>query len=84
MKKYCFNLQERTKLPGEATEMSGCMFCSVEFSALVEKHRAVARTNRMTPGSRAPRGRGRGRSGRSGRGKARPKDKMAQLAAYFV
>ncbi|KAF4532850.1 hypothetical protein B566_EDAN001453 [Ephemera danica] len=39
--------------------------------------------NRMTPGSRAPRGRGRGRSGRSGRGKARPKDKMAQLAAYF-
>lgn len=58
--------------------MSGCVFCSPYFTPLVEKHRAVSRP----PGSRAPRGRGgRGRS----RGRPRPpKDKMAQLAAYFV
>lgn len=69
--------QEKSKLPGEATEMTGCVFCSSQFSSLVEKHRAVA--------SR-PAGAGRGRGGRGkSRGKPRPpKDKMAQLAAYFV
>lgn len=69
---------EKTKLPKDATEMAGCVFCSEAFSKLVEKHKAVFR----------PRGnqRGGGRPGRGrGRGKARqPKDKMAQLAAYFV
>jgi DNA topoisomerase-3 len=72
------HLQDKSKLPKEATEMSGCVFCSPYFTPLVEKHRAVSRP----PGSRAARGRGgRGRS----RGKPRPpKDKMAQLAAYFV
>ncbi|XP_067000604.2 DNA topoisomerase 3-beta-1 [Anabrus simplex] len=70
--------QEKSKLPNEATEMTGCVFCSPYFTVLVEKHRAVSRP----AGSRAPRGRsGRGRS----KGKPRPpKDKMAQLAAYFV
>ncbi|PSN57539.1 DNA topoisomerase 3-beta-1 [Blattella germanica] len=70
--------QEKSKLPKEATEMSGCVLCSPCFTPLVEKHRAVSRPT----GNRAPRGRGgRGRS----RGKPRPpKDKMAQLAAYFV
>ncbi|XP_063228567.1 DNA topoisomerase 3-beta-1 [Bacillus rossius redtenbacheri] len=70
--------QEKSRLPDGATEASGCVFCSPVFAPLVEKQRAVTRP----PGSRAPRGRGgRGRS----RGKPKPpKDKMAQLAAYFV
>jgi DNA topoisomerase III len=78
-----FNFKERTKLPNEATEMTGCVFCSPDFSNLVEKHRAINRPNRALPGGRAARGRGRGRGGK-GRGKGKPKDKMAQLAAYFV
>ena len=66
-------------MPKEATESTGCLFCFVDFIPLVEKHRAITRT----VSNRAPRGRGGGR-GRS-KGKARPpKDKMAQLAAYFV
>nr|CAD7456232.1 unnamed protein product [Timema tahoe] len=70
--------QDKSKLPGGVAELSGCVFCASYFTPLVEKHRAVTRP----PGSRAPRGRGgRGRS----RGKPKPpKDKMAQLAAYFV
>ncbi|XP_063384723.1 DNA topoisomerase 3-beta-1 [Cydia fagiglandana] len=69
---------ERTPLPAALTEMTGCLYCEPAFSSQLEKHRAVA--------ARAPAGRGRG--GRAGaRGKHRskpPKDKMAQLAAYFV
>lgn len=43
----------------------------------VEKHRAVA--------SRAPAGRGRGGRARAAKHRNKqPKDKMAQLAAYFV
>ena len=59
--------------------MVACIFCSLEFSGLVEKRYAAAARNR-----------GRGRGGRGGRGRGRsrgrpkPKDKMAQLAAYFV
>lgn len=69
--------QEKTKLPDEVTEMTGCVFCTPAFVPLVEKHRAVASKPVMTKG----RGHAKGR----GRGKARhPKDKMAQLAAYFV
>jgi DNA topoisomerase-3 len=70
--------QDKSKLLNEATEMNGCVFCSPYFTPLVEKHRAVSRP----AGTRAPRGRGgRGRT----RGRPRPpKDKMAQLAAYFV
>ncbi|XP_065332165.1 DNA topoisomerase 3-beta-1 [Cloeon dipterum] len=80
----CVNYkEERTKLPNEATELTGCVFCSPDFANLVEKHRAINRPNRMAPGGRAARGRGRGRGGK-GRGKGKPKDKMAQLAAYFV
>lgn len=57
--------------------MVGCLFCSPQFIPLVEKQHAVA--------SR-PAGAGRGRGGRGkSRGKPRPpKDRMAQLAAYFV
>ena len=57
--------------------MTGCVFCTPIFTSLVEKHRAVASKPVATRG----RGHGKGRS----RGKPRPpKDKMAQLAAYFV
>lgn len=60
--------------------MTGCIFCSESFSKLVEKHKAVAnrpvgRPNK--PGGKGGRGRGRGKP-------RQPKDKMAQLAAYFV
>ncbi|XP_073954639.1 DNA topoisomerase 3-beta [Choristoneura fumiferana] len=68
---------ERTPLPAALTEMTGCLYCEPAFSAQLEKHRAVA--------ARAPASRGRG--GRSRGNKHRnkqPKDKMAQLAAYFV
>lgn len=67
--------QEKTKLPGGAAEMSGCVFCSEHFSKLVEKRRAcgISRPHRQF------KGRGRGRPN-----KKPPKDKMAQLAAYFV
>ncbi|XP_034190961.2 DNA topoisomerase 3-beta isoform X1 [Osmia lignaria lignaria] len=69
--------QEKSKLPNEATEMTGCVFCTPAFMPLVEKHRAVASKPVTTRG----RGHAKGRS----RGKPRPpKDKMAQLAAYFV
>ncbi|XP_015173858.1 PREDICTED: DNA topoisomerase 3-beta-1 [Polistes dominula] len=69
--------QDKSKLPDEATETSGCIFCTPAFRALVEKHRAVASKPVATHG----RGHAKGRS----RGKPRPpKDKMAQLAAYFV
>ncbi|XP_046394750.1 DNA topoisomerase 3-beta-1 [Ischnura elegans] len=73
--------QEKSKLPGEATDMTGCVFCSVELSPLIEKHRAVATVRPRGGASRGRGGRGRGRGGR---GKPKPKDKMAQLAAYFV
>lgn len=71
-------LQEKTHLPNDAAIMTGCVFCLPEFTALVEKHRAVSRP----AGSRAPRGRG-GKGRNRGRPRA-PRDKMAQLAAYFV
>lgn len=70
--------QEKSKLPDEATEMSGCVFCSPHFTPLVEKHRAIAARPQT---NRAPRGRVKGKS----RGRPRPpKDKMQQLADYFV
>lgn len=69
--------QDKTKLPNDATEMTGCVFCTEEFAPLVEKHRAVA--------SKPVALRGRGHAKGRHRGKPRPpKDKMAQLAAYFV
>lgn len=90
---------DKSKFKDGSEEKSGCIFCSSDFSHLIEKHRAVAsravRTN-------APRGGGNGAGGavgaggvgaaggvggpsRGGRhGNRAPKDKMAQLAAYFV
>lgn len=70
---------EKTKLPNDASEMTGCVFCSEDFAKLVERRKA---SNFVKPrafrGGR-PAGRGRGRPN-----KRQPKDKMAQLAAYFV
>ncbi|XP_066597941.1 DNA topoisomerase 3-beta-1 [Prorops nasuta] len=69
--------QDKSKLPNEATDMTGCVFCTPAFVPLVEKHRAVA--------SKPVAARGRGNTKGRSRGKPRPpKDKMAQLAAYFV
>ncbi|KAK9732417.1 hypothetical protein QE152_g12874 [Popillia japonica] len=70
---------DKTKFADDRTEMSGCIFCSPHFSNLVEKHKAVsfARSNNrrpVRPNNRVTRGGAR----------PKPKDKMAQLAAYFV
>ncbi|XP_043249264.1 DNA topoisomerase 3-beta-1 isoform X2 [Colletes gigas] len=69
--------QEKSKLPNKATEMTGCVFCTAAFVALVEKHRAVASKPVVTRSHSHIKGRT--------RGKPRPsKNKMAELAAYFV
>lgn len=76
--------QEKTPFADGDDKKTGCIFCSNEFMPLIEKHKAVE--NRRLNSSRI------GRSSRGGRGKGRvnrgrpkpPKDKMAQLAAYFV
>ncbi|XP_055684588.1 DNA topoisomerase 3-beta isoform X2 [Lutzomyia longipalpis] len=80
--------QERTKFKDGSEEKTGCIFCTEDFQRLVEKHRAVhARApmaNRRGRGGSSGGGGGRGgRGGGGNRGKP-PKDKMAQLAAYFV
>lgn len=82
---------DKTKFKDGSEEKSGCIFCSADFTHLVEKHRAVASRPVNIRGGRG--GRGGGRGAKSGRGGGRggrgggarqPKDKMAQLAAYFV
>ncbi|XP_055912245.1 DNA topoisomerase 3-beta [Eupeodes corollae] len=69
-------------------EKTGCVFCSVDFSPLVEKHRAIAaRPVNIRGGRGGGRGAMKGGRGASGGNRGRtkqPKDKMAQLAAYFV
>lgn len=78
----------KTKLEDGELTAEGCIYCDDKLSRLVEKHHAVLmrrRPNRQGMG-RGGAGRGRGKPGR-GRGGKRgkvPKDKMAQLAAYFV
>ena len=74
----------KSKLSDDKLEKEGCIFCDQELSQLVEKQHAVFMRKRNTTGrGRGGRGRGRGRGGR-GRGRKAPKDKMSQLAAYFV
>lgn len=77
----------KSKLSDDKLEATGCIFCDQELSQLVEKHHAVMMKRRAQPGGGRGRGRGRG-GGRGGRGRGRgrkaPKDKMSQLAAYFV
>lgn len=83
---------DQTKFKDNAEEKTGCLFCSPDFIPLVEKHRAVATKPISTNSTRGGRGRGvsigngpsrGGGSSRGARGRP-PKDKMAQLAAYFV
>ncbi|KAL9881427.1 DNA topoisomerase 3-beta-like [Glossina fuscipes fuscipes] len=87
---------DKTKFKDSSEEKTGCIFCSSDFSHSVEKHRAVpSRPVNICDNSggtgigRGGRGGGRGNKGRSSgrgsRGGTRPpKDKMAELAAYFV
>ncbi|XP_058448206.1 DNA topoisomerase 3-beta [Malaya genurostris] len=74
---------EKSPFKDDKTEKKGCIFCLPDFVPLVEKHKAVE-MRRIQGG----RGRGRsvrGRGGKNSRGRNKPpKDKMAQLAAYFV
>jgi len=66
-------------------EHTGCLFCDPVFVPLIEMK--LARHVRPMHRAGGDRGRG-GRSGRGGRGRGRgrgkPKDKMSQLASYFV
>ncbi|XP_061621102.1 DNA topoisomerase 3-beta-1 isoform X2 [Phyllopteryx taeniolatus] len=71
----------RTPLPASETQHTGCVFCDSVFQDLVALKHATMR-HPMHRGGGARRGQGRGR-GRRGPPK-KPKDKMAELAAYFV
>lgn len=75
--------KEKTKLPNNQTEMKGCVFCCADFSKLVNRPKSAvhAKPSRQFRGGKSAvnRGGGRGR-GRGGK----PRDKMSQLAAYFV
>lgn len=74
----------RTKspLPGEKTQYVGCLFCDPLLAPLVKMSHAASKH----PMYRGGRGRGgrRGRGSRRGKGRGRPKDKMSQLASYFL
>lgn len=74
----------RTKspLPGDKTQHQGCIFCDPLLTPLVKMSHAASKH----PMYRGGRGRGgrRGRGSRRGKGRGRPKDKMSQLASYFV
>ncbi|XP_050068683.1 DNA topoisomerase 3-beta [Anopheles maculipalpis] len=78
--------QEKTPFKDDVTEKKGCIFCFADFMPLVEKHKAVEMRRNHAGGGRGGRGRGfRGRGGKGGRGRNKaPKDKMTQLANYFV
>lgn len=73
---------EKTPFKDDVTDKKGCLFCFPDFCQLVEKNKAIE----MRRGH-SGRGRGslRGRGSKSNKGRNKPpKDKMAQLAAYFV
>jgi len=75
----------KSRLRDDRTSAQGCIFCDPELSSLVEKQHAVFMRRRPGGGGGpAGRGRGRGRGGRGRGGRKVPKDKMSQLAAYFV
>lgn len=86
---------EETKFKDGTLEKSGCVFCTEDFIRLVEKSRAVV-SRPVQKGMRGGRGGARGapaalttsihggpQTGARGRGRP-PRDKMAELAAYFV
>ncbi|XP_061784948.1 DNA topoisomerase 3-beta-1 isoform X2 [Nerophis lumbriciformis] len=68
-------------LPADETQHTGCIFCDPIFQDLVEiKHATMRHPMHRGKGARRGRGRGRGRRGPP----RKPKDKMDELAAYFV
>ena len=79
----------KTPLPDNKTQHQGCLFCDPVLQPLVKMSHATSRHPMFRRGGRGGRG-GRGRRGRrrggggGGGGRGRPKDKMSQLAAYFV
>ncbi|XP_052821520.1 DNA topoisomerase 3-beta-1 isoform X2 [Octopus bimaculoides] len=76
--------KNKSPLPDNATDYTGCVFCDSTFKPLVEMHHAMAPRVRRTATRGGGAGRGKGRGRGRGKGKHKPKDKMAQLAAYFV
>ncbi|EMP40271.1 DNA topoisomerase 3-beta-1 [Chelonia mydas] len=76
----------KSPLPGDETQHSGCVFCDPVFQDLVELKHAATRhpMHRGGQGKRQGRGRGKGRRPGGRPNPKRPKDKMADLAAYFV
>ncbi|EDO44262.1 predicted protein [Nematostella vectensis] len=70
-------------LPNNLTQHRGCPFCDPILVPLVRLQHAASR-HPMYRGGRGRGGRGRGGRRRRGRGRGQPKDKMSQLAAYFV
>nr|CAB3267171.1 DNA topoisomerase 3-beta-1 [Phallusia mammillata] len=70
--------KDKTPLETKETKHTGCVFCDDVFSNLIKLKQA-----RLTV-KRPPSNRGRGRGRSRGRGRKAPKDKMSQLAAYFV
>ncbi len=75
----------KSKLADEKITAEGCIFCEANLSALVEKHHAVFMRRRQgAGGGGSAAARGKGKRGGRGRGRKAPKDKMSQLAAYFV
>ena len=73
----------KSKLPKEKISQEGCIYCDPDLNQLVEKSQAVLMKNKRPGGGGRGRGRGKGR-GRGRGGRKAPKDKMSQLAAYFV
>ena len=69
-------------LPDSKTQHRGCVFCDHVLAPLIKQHHASSRHPMFKRGG--GRGGGRGRRRGRGRGRGRPKDKMSQLAAYFV
>ena len=74
--------RNKSPLPGEKTEHTGCAFCDPVLVPMVKFDMAKGRHPMFRRGRGGRRGRGRGKRGRRGRGK--PKDKMAQLDVFFL
>lgn len=72
--------EEKTKLPGDRVEMTECMFCHPGLSALVKQQHAVSSKPAFHHGGRSTKNR---RNVKKNKAK-QPKDRMSQLAAYFV
>lgn len=65
--------EDKTRFKDGAEEKTGCIFCTPEFSRLIEKHQAVADRPTFNGGGGrggrgGARGRGRGRGGAAGAG----------------